>query len=267
MTRQRPTRTAPFFATRRAAQAALPRPSAPGQEPVPGEWETKMTPFQRLCFLRTIRRIGGSADLRAASACLLQKQHEEGKEWQQAVRRPDRIQTSVLDFVTLEMGRVPKECSSAYPQKGSPLCLRRVCNSWLIHLPARGYGLVEKWELKRLRDLYPGYSLESPKLEVPSLWSRRFSTLRCPTRWALLAPTWGTGQEGVLFAFCLMFFFCFFLPFPFSSLSLSSLLPPECFSYVKHQCRGSYFPSAVVRLICTSSFCPNHQRTCPLTSR
>ncbi|CAL1134578.1 unnamed protein product [Cladocopium goreaui] len=43
------------------------------KEPIPGEWATKMSPFQKLCFLRTLR--------------------------------PDRIQTSVLDFVTHEMGQ------------------------------------------------------------------------------------------------------------------------------------------------------------------
>ena len=43
------------------------------KEPIPGDWATRMSPFQKLCFLRTIR--------------------------------PDRIQTSVLDFVTHEMGQ------------------------------------------------------------------------------------------------------------------------------------------------------------------
>jgi dynein heavy chain len=42
-------------------------------EPLPGEWETKLTPFQRMCFLRTLR--------------------------------PDRVTTSVYAFVTKEMGQ------------------------------------------------------------------------------------------------------------------------------------------------------------------
>eukprot|EP00930_Biecheleria_cincta_P008311 TRINITY_DN10972_c0_g5_i1.p1 TRINITY_DN10972_c0_g5~~TRINITY_DN10972_c0_g5_i1.p1 ORF type:complete len:3933 (-),score=932.09 TRINITY_DN10972_c0_g5_i1:47-11569(-) len=43
------------------------------KEKVPGEWEEKLRPFQKLCFLRALR--------------------------------PDRIQTAVVDFVTLEMGQ------------------------------------------------------------------------------------------------------------------------------------------------------------------
>jgi len=43
------------------------------KEPLPGDWETKLTPFQRMCFLRTLR--------------------------------PDRVTTSVYDFVTKEMGQ------------------------------------------------------------------------------------------------------------------------------------------------------------------
>jgi len=43
------------------------------KEPLPGEWGEKLTPFQKLCFLRTLR--------------------------------PDRITTAVLDFVTFELGQ------------------------------------------------------------------------------------------------------------------------------------------------------------------